>query len=565
MMLEGSAEILAVRVSNLSVTGAAVESEIGPGPGKMISSLEFDLPATHGTSGDFDTIRLDLAAKVARRILVAPREDEDPGYILGVEFQDLVEPVRRMIHRFVFQRMMDAKAAMDSEDSPLRIQRVPYRQSVTLSYDWFGDFETQLTENLSLDGMFIRSSRPYPPGTVFDFQLLLRDDFTLVKGRGEVVWIREREASPDQPAGMGIRFLELDETGRNVIHRVVFHHVEEEAKRVGSSILKTPPTPSLPRQRPQEVNAIPIAIVTEPGIAGLAPSPETSTVDRAPSPTESESAGATAHRDDDADRAVVGSEPVEPEGAAEPDDATPEESRESPAGASPTPSAERPAPPDDSAVGSQPPVPESTVPEPTVPEPTVPEPTVYGSASLRERRRWSWLLISALLLAALAAVFFLRGSLTTLYRSEDPPRPVMQPVAPVAEPASVTEPAPPPAPEPPAPPPDETAAAFVREWATAWSAQSTDEVLGFYSPDFETPANLDHAAWEAFRRERIETPEYIRVEIRDLEVEIGENGLAQVTFFQSYTRNDYADQGVKLLVLAPSAEGWSIIRERSLD
>lgn len=229
MRLEGSDTCFPVRISNLSVTGAAVECDIGLDPGKRLSSLEFLLPATKSGSVAKGGVTLDLAATVSRRITVAPLADEEPRYILGLEFQDVAEPVQKVIHRYVFQEMIDRRSRREDRNGQ-RAQRVPYRQPITLSYDSFSDFETQLTENLSVDGMFIRTAKPYPPGTIFDFQLLLRDDFSLVKGRGEVVWIREREDSPRLPAGMGTRFVQIDDAGRDVIHRVVAHHLEEEAK-----------------------------------------------------------------------------------------------------------------------------------------------------------------------------------------------------------------------------------------------------------------------------------------------------------------------------------------------
>lgn len=644
MVLEGSAETLVVRVSNLSVTGAAVESEAGPDPGGRISSLVFELPSVNAGSGEAETVSIDLAATVSRRITVAPQPGEEPGYILGLEFQGLEEPVRRLIHRFVFQRIMDknatkvAKSAKSAESAPKRIKRVPYRQPITLSYDWFGEFETQLTENLSVDGMFIRSARPYPPGTVFDFQLLLRDDFTLVKGRGEVVWIREREGSPTQPAGMGIRFLDLDDTGRKVIHRVVAHHLEEESGVSGANDPGNAETPTVLHQRPQDVPLVPVAVSDAestddrqkdieasmpermPGddesnddmrlhrsrqlldeLLPEEPSPYTKLVDSLETSTE-ESDGTVEHLQDriarleaqlskyeaPADEPESDESPDLRETSAEPDDPIPTEETQPFIGNDPSEEPE-----EDLELLEDPPLPTPVdgdlLPTPTDTETTfdsiasvatgpVVSPALieYRAASLRHRARWPWLLlVSVVLIAALATWAYLQGFLGVPQWAAPAPTVEAETVeAETAEP----EVTPPPEestasdvtvePEPPeeaAPPPEETAIAFVRVWAAAWAAQRTDEYLTFYSPEFELPGGLTRGEWEDFRRSRVETPEFIRIDVRDIEVVLGASGLAEVTFFQTYTRPGFSDQSRKQLVLAPTGDGWRITSERTVS
>ena len=383
MLLEGSEVPFPVKVSNLSVTGAAVVSDIGLDPGKRVTSLAFDLPPARPDTTRSQAVTLDLSATVSRRITVAPQADEEPTYILGLEFQAVGNPVERLIHRFVFQRMLDRRSENDEGNR----QRVPYRQPITLSYDWFGEFETQLTENLSADGMFIRSSKPYPPGTIFDFQLLLRDDFTLVKGRGEVVWIREREGSPKLPAGMGTRFVHIDDAGRDVIHRVVAHHLEEEAK-AGDPAATTPVEPMVVETAVVEVEG---AVDAEPE-----PDPALATVADGADETDDETLVLRAP-----DVAPI----EETEKSADPesnDRVQPEPAESELSELESTVLLDSPEPVEPSPAEEEPPTPPAPEPQPDVQ--SEPSPPVAGYASVKRRGgRWLWLFVLLLAIAGFAA------------------------------------------------------------------------------------------------------------------------------------------------------------------
>jgi type IV pilus assembly protein PilZ len=110
-------------------------------------------------------------------------------------------------------------------DDDLSRQRVPLSRRVSLKFKEFRGFITEYSSNISLGGMFIRSEAPKPPGTVFDFELGLTDDFTLVQGIATVVWVRHHSSGDHKPAGMGIRFLDLSPQSRELIQKVVEEHV----------------------------------------------------------------------------------------------------------------------------------------------------------------------------------------------------------------------------------------------------------------------------------------------------------------------------------------------------
>lgn len=109
----------------------------------------------------------------------------------------------------------------------LESQRVPVDSQVVLKFDHFGGFFIDYAANLSLKGIFIKTDDPKPAGSIFIFEIWLGDERRLVHGIGEVVWVRRAEEGINRPAGMGIRYLKLDEESRQVIHRVVEEQVEK--------------------------------------------------------------------------------------------------------------------------------------------------------------------------------------------------------------------------------------------------------------------------------------------------------------------------------------------------
>jgi uncharacterized protein (TIGR02266 family) len=97
---------------------------------------------------------------------------------------------------------------------------------VKLQFEKFDSFISEVSANVSLGGMFIRTEQPAPVGAMLNFELRLSDDFKLIQGRGEVVWVRPADEGPDKPAGMGIRFRELDTASRELIYKIVYHRMK---------------------------------------------------------------------------------------------------------------------------------------------------------------------------------------------------------------------------------------------------------------------------------------------------------------------------------------------------
>jgi uncharacterized protein (TIGR02266 family) len=199
---------------DLSGSGAGLLAEDCLSTGTHLLAVRFSLPA----EGSADEVPLELAAEVVRCV-ETEAVGRESSYRLGVRFLDPGPDELRSIQQFVFRHL--TKGDPQLVDIPLEKRRIDFQQAIAVRYERFNEFESEISTNLSTEGMFLRSADPKPPGTVFNFQFQLGDDFALIEGRAEVIWTRRQDQGPRRPAGMGVRFLSIDETSRNVIKRLV--------------------------------------------------------------------------------------------------------------------------------------------------------------------------------------------------------------------------------------------------------------------------------------------------------------------------------------------------------
>ena len=104
--------------------------------------------------------------------------------------------------------------------------------------------------------------------------------------------------------------------------------------------------------------------------------------------------------------------------------------------------------------------------------------------------------------------------------------------------------------------------AAVLAWANAWSSKDVAGYLGYYAASFETPDGLDRGAWEAQRKERIERPKSIKIDVTFRSIKItGKEATA--TFRQAYRSDTVNSNNNKTLKLVRAGEKWLIQTERS--
>jgi len=103
----------------------------------------------------------------------------------------------------------------------------------------------------------------------------------------------------------------------------------------------------------------------------------------------------------------------------------------------------------------------------------------------------------------------------------------------------------------------------VKAWAAAWSAQDVSKYLAFYAGQFNIPDGSSRSAWEKLRRERIENPKFIHVEVRNISIRITDNEHAEVKFRQSYKASHLKSTNSKTLKMVKDNGKWLILEERS--
>jgi ketosteroid isomerase-like protein len=100
-------------------------------------------------------------------------------------------------------------------------------------------------------------------------------------------------------------------------------------------------------------------------------------------------------------------------------------------------------------------------------------------------------------------------------------------------------------------------------WANAWSSQDIDAYLASYASDFVPPKKLSRKNWEAQRKNRLESPQYIKLDLSAINVVISEEGKARVTFTQRYESDTYSDRVKKEIIMVKSDGKWLIARVRN--
>lgn len=101
----------------------------------------------------------------------------------------------------------------------------------------------------------------------------------------------------------------------------------------------------------------------------------------------------------------------------------------------------------------------------------------------------------------------------------------------------------------------------ISSWASAWSEQDVKRYLDHYSPDFIPDNQLSRLEWEELRRQRLLTPDFIRVEVSQLETVILDNRIASVSLDQQYRSDRFSELSRKMVLLRHENGRWRIIQE----
>jgi uncharacterized protein (TIGR02266 family) len=93
--------------------------------------------------------------------------------------------------------------------------------------------------NLSAGGFFVRCAEPLPRGSRLQFEFLLENGKSLLRGTGEVAWSAGPAVPGQRPRvpGMGVRFVALDAASRRILDRIL---AERQAEAEGAPAAAEP-------------------------------------------------------------------------------------------------------------------------------------------------------------------------------------------------------------------------------------------------------------------------------------------------------------------------------------
>ncbi|MEP7125864.1 MAG: TIGR02266 family protein [Byssovorax sp.] len=84
------------------------------------------------------------------------------------------------------------------------------------------EFIEHHSHDVSRGGIFIKTPSPFPPGTLLKFEIRIQDEQSVLAGVGRVVWKRDAgEPGLESPAGMGVKFIKIDDKSKGLIQRLV--------------------------------------------------------------------------------------------------------------------------------------------------------------------------------------------------------------------------------------------------------------------------------------------------------------------------------------------------------
>ncbi|HVW29785.1 MAG TPA: TIGR02266 family protein [Polyangiaceae bacterium] len=140
------------------------------------------------------------------------------------------------------------------------------------------EFIEHHSHDISRGGMFIKTPSPFPGGTLLKFEVRIADEQKVVQGVGRVVWKRDASAaSPDTPAGMGVKFIKLDDDSKQLIDKLVSKRGGSDGafdtgeRSTGDNVPTAPQPAAAGSAPPVENRPIPIRKGTMIGLGAMTP------------------------------------------------------------------------------------------------------------------------------------------------------------------------------------------------------------------------------------------------------------------------------------------------------
>ena len=162
---------------------------------------------------------LNLIAGIRRTATVRAIGETTVGLVdresLDAEFNQLSADFRSMLVSMVkrFENIVNRSCEFSVRGE------VRAAKSLSLTFKDSQAFVRAYTGNISTGGLFIKTERPLAEGEQFLLRLQLPNEVEPLRIKCEVVWARKPGGYDNKPAGMGVKFGEMGEKDRQILHK----------------------------------------------------------------------------------------------------------------------------------------------------------------------------------------------------------------------------------------------------------------------------------------------------------------------------------------------------------
>lgn len=162
---------------------------------------------------------LNLIAGIRRTATVRAIGETTVGLVdresLDAEFNQLSADFRSLLVSMVnrFEKIVNRSCEFSVRGEVRAVK------SLSLTFKDSQAFVRAYTGNISTGGLFIKTERPLAEGEQFLLRLQLPNEAEALKIKCDVVWARKPGESDNKPAGMGVKFGEMSENDRQILHK----------------------------------------------------------------------------------------------------------------------------------------------------------------------------------------------------------------------------------------------------------------------------------------------------------------------------------------------------------
>jgi uncharacterized protein (TIGR02266 family) len=162
---------------------------------------------------------LNLIAGIRRTATVRAIGETTVGLVdresLDAEFNQLSADFRSLLVSMVnrFEKIVNRSCEFTVRGEVRAVK------SLSLTFKDSQAFVRAYTGNISTGGLFIKTERPLAEGEQFLLRLQLPNEAEPLKIKCDVVWARKQGEYDKKPAGMGVKFGEMSENDRQILHK----------------------------------------------------------------------------------------------------------------------------------------------------------------------------------------------------------------------------------------------------------------------------------------------------------------------------------------------------------